>query len=1030
MPMNISPDDFASTETFTNSQFDVMKTLAHFALLLLALTFATAAARAATPIIALDKAASPLETLAAREVMRYVYQRTGQRLSIRNAAKPPRDSIVVARKDRALLAGVDAATRAQIAALLPQQYLLQTREAAGVRTVWIVGGDDVGTLYGAYRFAEALGVRFYLHGDTLPDRRLAFPLPSVNETGRPLFAVRGIQPFHDFPEGPDWWSRDDYLAIVAQLPKLRMNFIGLHSYPEGSAGPEPAVWIGAPSDMDANGKVNFSSVSRWANTAIPVRWGYQAATTDSFAGGASLLFPGEHYGPEAMAGLLPNPTTPAENNRVFNNAADLLGAAFGQARALGVKTAIGTETPMIIPRVVRERLQQQGQDPDDPATVRAVYRGIFERLKRTAPVDYYWLWTPESWIWGGNKPGQFEATTADIEAALDALGASGNPFTLATSGWVLGPQQDRAALDKVLPKTSPMSSINQFHSYAAVDPALGNITGRPKWAIPWLENDRSLTSPQFWVGRLRYDAADTRRLGGTGLLGIHWRTKVIAPNVAALSQAAWDQSYVPHNFDQTPIQPHSIPVIGSVGGENILGTEPVKGAPLSLIYQSVRAKMDGYNLRVPDGTYTVTLQLSEPTYDAPGQRVFGVKVQGQQVARDLDIFARAGKLTALDLSFPDVRVDDGFLRIEFTRQIGEPVVGGIIIEGTADAPASAPAAPYLRKINSAGGAYAGYEAERPREAPANEQTRAMPVADFYLDFARANFGDSVAARAGAIFAGVDGLKMPTPSEWIKGPGGVQIETAPWPEIARRYQFVDELSALRPQIKGAGNRERFDYWLHTFEAARAMARVGSRRGLLDAAMKAVEAADGAARKRELAAQALALRIELAQDWARLMSLQVAATDTSGELGTLANLEQHSRGWLQLLSAHDDALQKALGAPLPPETQPNQNYDGPARIIVPTARGLAAPGESLTLKVILLSAGQTLPRGTLFWRPLGAGKFRAIPLTHVARRVFRVALPPLSAQQNAIEYYVRADYGGGIQLVYPATAPTLNQSVVVF
>lgn len=393
--------------------------------------------------------------------------------------------------------------------------------------------------------------------------------------------------------------------------------------------------------MDANGKVKFSSVSRWANTAIGVRWGYQAAATNSFAGGASLLFPIEHYGPEAMAGLLPNPTTPEENNRVFNNAAELLGAAFCQARALGVKTAIGTETPLIIPKIVRERLQQQGQNPDDPATVRAVYRGIFERLQRTAPVDYYWLWTPESWIWGGNQPGQFEATTADINAALDALEASGNPFTLATSGWVLGPQQNRAALDEVLAKSSPLNSINQFHSYAAVDPALANITGRPKWAIPWLENDRRLTSPQFWVGRLRYAAADTRRLGGTGLLGLHWRTKAIAPNVAALAGAAWDQSYVPATFDQTPIQPHSIPVIGSVGGENILGTETVAGTPLSIIYQSVRAKMNSYNLRVPNGTYRVTLQLSEPAYDAPDQRVFGVKMQGRQVAQDLDIFARA-----------------------------------------------------------------------------------------------------------------------------------------------------------------------------------------------------------------------------------------------------------------------------------------------------------------------------------------------------------------------------------------------------
>lgn len=440
--------------------------------------------------------------------------------------------------------------------------------------------------------------------------------------------------------------------------------------------------------------------------------------------------------------------------------------------------------------------------------------------------------------------------------------------------------------------------------------------------------------------------------------------------------------------------------------------------------------MDGHNLRVPNGTYNVTLQLSEPTREAPGQRVFGVNIQGRQVQTDLDIFARVGKLNALDLSFPDVRVDDGMLRIAFTRQIGEPVVGGLIVEGTTAATASAPAVAYARKINSAGGAYAGYEAERPREAPIEEQNRALPVADFYFDFARANFGDAVAARAGAIFASVDGTKMPMPSEWIKGPGGVQIATAPWPEIARRYQFVDELAALRPHVKGAGNRERFDNWLHTFQTARAMARVGWRRGQLDAAMRAVEAAPDAGQKRELAAQALAQRIELARDWSRLMSLQVAATDTSGELGTLANLEQHSRGWLHFLDAHDDALQKALGAPLPLAIEPSSAYDGPARIIVPTLRSQVAPGESVALKIMLLSAGETLPRGTLFWRPLGAGKFRQIPLNHVARRVFQAQLPPLTDDQNAIEYYVQADFGNGAHLVYPATAPQLNQSVVVW
>ena len=134
--------------------------LALFSLCLAAASFAE------TTIVSPPKA-SPLETLAAREVRRYFYLRTGQLLPIVTTNRlPAGDTIVVARKDRPLVPA--SAT----AALAPQQYILKTsggdRPPAG-RTLLIAGGDDAGTLYGAYRFAERLGVRFYLHGDVVPD---------------------------------------------------------------------------------------------------------------------------------------------------------------------------------------------------------------------------------------------------------------------------------------------------------------------------------------------------------------------------------------------------------------------------------------------------------------------------------------------------------------------------------------------------------------------------------------------------------------------------------------------------------------------------------------------------------------------------------------------------------------------------------------------------------------------------------------------------------------------------------------------
>ena len=80
-----------------------------------------------------------------------------------------------------------------------------------------------------------------------------------------------------------------------------------------------------------------------------------------------------------------------------------------------------------------------------------------------------------------------------------------------------------------------MSCINRKVGHAPVEPGFAAVKGRPKWAIPWLEDDPALTSPQLWVGRMRRDAADARRYGCTGLMGIHWRTRVLGPNVPALA---------------------------------------------------------------------------------------------------------------------------------------------------------------------------------------------------------------------------------------------------------------------------------------------------------------------------------------------------------------------------------------------------------------------------------------------------------------------------------------------------------------
>ena len=65
--------------------------------------------------------------------------------------------------------------------------------------------------------------------------------------------------------------------------------------------------------------------------------------------------------------------------------------------------------------------------------------------------------------------------------------------------------------------------------------------------------------------------------------------------------------------------------------------------------------------------------------------------------------------------------------------------------------------------------------------------------------------------------------------------------------------------------------------------------------------------------------------------------------------------------------------------------------------------------------------------LHWRALGAGRYRAIPLRHVARGVYAVTLPPARAD---LEYYLEAVLDNGQKVRWPATAPAINQTVLVW
>jgi hypothetical protein len=512
-----------------------MKTITNQILLFIAIVMLSTACSSKNPQIFIPKDATAKESLAASEIRRYVYLRTGLLLEISESSAAESltsgQVIIIERK-----------VQNQIPSdLADEEYYLKSIKEGALEKLVVSGGSDQAVLYAAYEFAEQLGIRFYLHGDVIPDTKIAFSIQDLNIRKKPLFSVRGIQPFHDFPEGPDWWNANDYRAILSQLPKLKMNFFGLHTYPYrehfdgGGPKAEPLVWIGKEDEFNEEGTVNkaYPVLHFVTNDST---WGYFPVKTSDFGFGASQIFETDIYGTDYMKNISVWPHSEAENIQIFNASGQMFNEAFSQAKALGIKICIGTETPLIIPKDVRERHNIKVETDEQ---IKELYRGMFSRIKKTYPIDYYWLWTPEDWTWKGVSDENVAKTEKDMLLASEVLNEMGKPFQLATCGWVLGPPKDRTQFDKILAKGIPFSCINRGVGYTPVEKGFKVITGRPKWSIPWMEDDPDLIATQLWVGRLRKDALDSYLYGCNGLIGIHWRTRDLAPNVSALAKAAW-----------------------------------------------------------------------------------------------------------------------------------------------------------------------------------------------------------------------------------------------------------------------------------------------------------------------------------------------------------------------------------------------------------------------------------------------------------------------------------------------------------
>lgn len=206
----------------------------------------------------------------------------------------------------------------------------------------------------------------------------------------------------------------------------------------------------------------------------------------------------------------------------------------------------------------------------------------------------------------------------------------------------------------------------------------------------------------------------------------------------------------------------------------------------------------------------------------------------------------------------------------------------------------------------------------------------------------------------------------------------------------------------------------DAWYNTFAASVTMCEWAVARAEL-----------GDAVNRRSAEKDPAAKTTLARVWDKLMAHIIGTVSTPGELGTIANLELRSRVHQKYLNRADPVIEQGRRRPPPPECAPTMEYAGPARISVPTVRGSASPGEAMTLMSIALDRAP-VKKVTVHVRPLGAGDWTAIAASHVGRAVWSATLP---AVRGDLEYRIEAETASAQTLLWPATAPALNQTVVI-
>jgi hypothetical protein len=384
-------------------------------------------------------------------------------------------------------------------------------------------------LYAVFDFLERQGMVFGIDGASAPiDRAPGLHLPEQDQpwTASPRFAVRGLLPWPDFLNCISIYNEEDFKAYFAAMLRMRFNMFGMHVYTENIPRPMAESYL----SFEFAGSGHRAALE---DTTME-SWGYLPQRTSTYKMGAAQFFDSETFGADVTRGR--------DTWDIARNTTAMMRAAFNFAGELGISTGIGFEPYKNPAEIVRalppEALSYPGGFIESRTARDLLERRLADLLERYPMVDHVWLWQDEGANWAGREK-NIPLSITPFTQAHDFLRRHAPQKRLVLAGWG-GVTRNFDSLHQRLPEDIIFSALSDTLGWDPVNEAFGRLGKRERWPIPWIEDDPSMWFPQFRASRFQSDMKRAQDFGCQGMLGIHWRQRIIDPTATYLSRAAWD----------------------------------------------------------------------------------------------------------------------------------------------------------------------------------------------------------------------------------------------------------------------------------------------------------------------------------------------------------------------------------------------------------------------------------------------------------------------------------------------------------